>query len=96
MVRVKQLVWDEWNITHIARHEVIPEEVEEICHSDALVQQGHRGRLLIIGLTRGNKMITVIIDPEPEKGVYYVVTARSSSKRERKIYRHEKGDEGNE
>lgn len=41
-------------------------------------------------------MITVIIDPEPEKGVYYVVTARPSSKRERKIYKDRKGDEENE
>jgi uncharacterized DUF497 family protein len=89
VVRVKRLVWDEWNIAHIAKHKVIPEEVEEICHNDALVQQGHTGRLLIFGLTKGNKMITVIIDPEPEKEVYYVVTARPSSKRERNIYRDE-------
>ena len=41
-------------------------------------------------------MITAIIDPEPEKGVYYVVTARPSSKREKKIRKEEKGDENSE
>ena len=93
---IKRLIWDEWNTAHIARHKIIPDEVEKICHSDALVEEGHTGRLLIIGLAKVNKMITVIIDPEPEEGIYYVVTARSSSKRERKIYKDKKGGENNE
>lgn len=96
MVRVKRLIWDEWNIAHIARHKIVPEEVEEVCHSNALVQRGHTGRLLVIGLTKEGKIITAIIDPEPEKGIYYVVTARPSSKGERRIYQQEKGDENND
>lgn len=93
---IKRLIWDEWNTAHIARHKIIPDEVEKICHSDALVEEGHTGRLLIIGLAKSNKMITAIIDLEPEDGVYYVVTARPSSKRERKIYKDKKGGENNE
>lgn len=93
---IKRLIWDKWNIAHIAKHKIIPDEVEKICHSDALVEKGHTGRLLIIGLAKVNKMITVIVDPESEEGVYYVVTARPSSKRERKIYKDKKGDEKNE
>ena len=97
MLFIKRLIWNEWNTAHIARHKITPDEVEEICHGDdVLVQKGHTGRLLIIGLAKVNKMITVIIDPEPEEGVYYVVTARSSSKRERKIYKDKKGGENNE
>lgn len=96
MLIVRKLIWDAWNISHIARHHVTQDEVEEICHSDALVEKGHTGRLLIIGLAKGNRIITVIIDPEPEKEVYYVVTARPSSKRERKMYKDQKGDEENE
>jgi hypothetical protein len=29
MLFVRRLIWDTWNIAHIARHDVIPEEVEE-------------------------------------------------------------------
>lgn len=93
---IKRLIWDEWNTAHIARHKIIPDEVEKICHSDALVEEGHTGRLLIIGSIKASKMITVIIDPEPEEGAYCVVTARPSSKRERKIYKDKKGGENNE
>ena len=96
MLIIKRLIWDKWNIAHIAKHKIIPDEVEKICHSAALVEKGHTGRLLIIGLAKVNKMITVIVDPESEEGVYYVVTARPSSKRERKIYKDKKGDEKNE
>lgn len=93
MVNVRRLIWSEGNIAHIARHEITPEQVEEVCKTDALVQEGHSGRLLIIGLTKLKKMLTIIVDSEPEKGVYYVVTARAASTRERRMYRVEKGDE---
>lgn len=33
---IRKLIWDEWNIEHIARHHVSPEEVEQICKSENL------------------------------------------------------------
>ncbi len=30
---IDRLIWDAGNINHIARHSVIPEEVEEVCES---------------------------------------------------------------
>ena len=93
MLNIKKLIWDSWNIAHIARHDVVPEEVEFVCHNDPLVQEGKKGRLLVIGLTSDEKYLAVILDAEEEKGVYYPVTARTASKRERKIYIIEKGGE---
>lgn len=93
MVRVRRLVWDAWNIAHITRHDVTPEEVEDVCHTDALVQEGKKGRLLIIGLSKVGKMLTVIVDPEAQENVYYVTTARSTSKKERRLYTAKKGSE---
>lgn len=58
MIFIQKLRWDQWNIAHIARHNVIPEEVEEICHRDPLVQKGKKGRKLVIGSTSTNKIIT--------------------------------------
>lgn len=88
---VKRLVWDEWNIEHIARHGVNPREAEDVCRGNPVVQKGHSGRLAVFGPTPEGKIITVVIDPEGETGVYYPVTARPSSRKERAIYAGEKG-----
>ncbi len=90
MISILRLVWNEWNIKHIARHNVISDEVEEVCHHDPLVQEGKKGRLLIIGFTKNGRMLTVVLDPEEEKGVYYPVTARDSSRKEKRLYKQEK------
>lgn len=93
MLNIRKLLWDNWNISHIARHDVIPDEVEEVCQNNPLVQQGKKGRLLVIGLTGKKRALTVILDPEEEVGVYYPVTARLSSKKEGKVFATEKGGE---
>lgn len=88
---VKRLVWDEWNVENIARHGVSPREAEDVCRGNSVVQKGHSGRLAVFGPTPEGKMITVVIDLEDKTGVYYPVTARSSSRKERAIYAGEKG-----
>lgn len=93
VVKIRRLIWDEWNIAHIARHNVTPEEVEQVCHIDPVVQRGKKGRLLIFGPTKKGRMLTVILDPEVENGVYYPVTAYKASKKLIKIYLKEKGGE---
>ena len=32
---ISELLWDDWNEAHIARHHITPEEVEEICFGEA-------------------------------------------------------------
>ena len=31
-MRIDELLWDDWNIEHIAGHGVEPDEVEEACY----------------------------------------------------------------
>ncbi|MDO8691550.1 MAG: hypothetical protein Q7R39_16365, partial [Dehalococcoidia bacterium] len=62
MLVISHLIWDPWNVTHIARHGVTPEEVEEICHSNPVVQAGKKGRLLVFGPTLSARMLTVVVD----------------------------------
>lgn len=81
MVNIRKLLWDAWNIAHIARHDVTVDEVEEACQSSPVVQQGKKGRLLIYGTTISERTLTIVLDPEEESGVYYPVTARSSNKK---------------
>ncbi|HZS02167.1 MAG TPA: BrnT family toxin [Chloroflexota bacterium] len=89
MVFVRRLRWDAWNVTHIARHSVVPEEVEEVCHGDPLAQQTYSRRLVLIGPTATGRMLAVVLAPMG-RGVYYPVTARPASRKERGLYRQEK------
>lgn len=92
MLFIRRLTWDNWNMAHIARHGVIPEEVEEVCHGDYVVRQGYKNRIILVGPTRTRKMLAVMLESEGG-GVYYPVTARPASRRERGIYRREREGE---
>ena len=37
MLTIRRLVWEEANIAHIAIHDVVPEEVEQLCHGPFIV-----------------------------------------------------------
>lgn len=90
VIIIEQIVWDEWNVAHIARHQVTPGEVEEVVWGEPLAGETYAGRL--IGLTRKGRMLTVILAPKGT-GAYYTVTARAASKKERVLYREWKGGE---
>ncbi len=91
---VRHLVWDDWNVEHVGRHSVKPEEVEEVCHGDHIVRETYGDRLVLIGPTHAGRMVAAVLEPEPdEEAIYYPVTARPASRRERRLYREEKGGE---
>lgn len=86
MLVVRQLIWDAWNTAHIARHTVTPDEVEEICQKGPQAEEANKGRFRVTGITSKGRIISAFLDPEPAKGVYYTVTARDASKKERRAY----------
>lgn len=47
MLTIRRLIWDAWNVAHIARHHVIPEEVEEVCHGLPQTSQTYKGRIRV-------------------------------------------------
>ena len=89
MLSVRRLIWDAWNVAHIARHDVIPEEVEEVCHDQPVTSETYKGRLRVVGLTQSGRILTVILAPTPEAGVYYPITARPADRKERRNSREE-------
>lgn len=89
---IKELVWDTWNVTHIARHGVLRDEVEEICTSEAITSETYAGRIRVIGSTVVGRVLTVILAPKGDD-IYYPVTARPASRKERQIYEAHKGGE---
>ena len=90
MLLIRRLIWDKWNVAHIAHHDVIPDEVEEVCHGEYIVREGYKRRVMLIGPTKTERILAVVLDPEEEKGMYYVVTARPADREERRIYQEEK------
>jgi uncharacterized protein len=91
MLIIRRFIWDTWNIAHIARHDVIPDEVEEVCHGQPVTSQTYKGRLRVVGPTRSRRMLTVILAPTQEPGVYYPVTARPADRKERRSYEQQRG-----
>ena len=89
MFHVNRLIWDNWNVAHIARHEVTPDEVEQVCHSEPMVSKTYDKHLRLIGSTDGGRILTIIIASQGED-VYYPVTARAASRKERRRYREYK------
>lgn len=91
MLEVKRLIWDPANVAHIARHAVTPSEVAEACRGIHIVRTAYRGRLMVIGVTESGRTLTVVLDAAGD-GVYYPVTARPASRRERGLYDEQGSD----
>lgn len=90
MIAIDRLIWDSWNVAHIARHEVISVEVEEVCHGEPKVEEGYKGHLQLVGPTNAERVLAIILEPiEPR--LYYPITARDASRKERQRYREWKG-----
>lgn len=88
-MRIKNLIWDDWNEDHIAAHGVSLEEVEEICSSRGLVlRRGRAGTYAVFGQTAEGRELIVFLAPRgPHPGTFYPVTARLMNVRERRYYR---------
>ena len=84
-----RLRWYAWNAAHIARHQVTPTEVIELCQGNHLERAAYAARIMPIGPTQAGRMLSVVLDPEGDD-VYYVVTARPASRRERRVYGSQK------
>jgi hypothetical protein len=91
MLFVRRLIWDSWNIAHIARHDVIPDEVEEVCHGAPVTSQTYNGRIRVVGPTQARRMLTVILAPTDQQGIYYPITARPADRKERRHYEQQQG-----
>jgi uncharacterized DUF497 family protein len=84
--------WDSANIEHIARHNVTPEEAEQVTQNDPLdapaeLRNGEK-RTLHLGKTDAGRVLVVVVTER--NSMYRVVTARPAKKKERAFYsKHE-------
>jgi len=79
------LVWDEWNLEHIKKHNVSKYEAEIAFKSKDLLIESYRGRVTLISKTKRGRLLTIVLSFEKQKDAY-IVSARDSSKKEKEIY----------
>lgn len=92
-MRIREFVWPEDRVDHIGRHGVTPEEVEQACFGQAIVQrarsEGQNPIYHVLGRTvAGRYLFSVVIRLADGKG--YPVTARTMTDREKARYKRGK------
>lgn len=86
---IRKLIWDEWNIDHIVRHHVEPEEVEQACMSKNVFTKAKSGLYRLIGQSNDGRYLTILLAPR-FGGSFFPVTARDSDKKEKRRLKSEK------
>ena len=94
-MHIRGFEWDreddpEGNIAHIARHDVVPEEVEEALVDDPLVLRTGDGRYLAYGKTGDGRPLFVVLVSKAG-GIVRPLTARAMTDAERRLYRRRRG-----
>ena len=90
MRRIKDLFWDEETESHIARHHVTPQEVEEVCFGRHWMLRSSRKRKAVFGQAASGRYLLVILEMW-DYGEYWVITARDMDVAERRQYQAWKG-----
>lgn len=86
MVWFRDLIFDDWNREHIARHGVESDEVAEAVGNAAFMTRSRRETYQLVGQTEAGRSLSVILASR-RYGVYYVVTAREATREEQRRYR---------
>lgn len=88
---MREIRWTEWSEDHIARHGVVPEEVEQVVFSHPrYVATGRHGSVLVYGRTDSGRALLVVLSASRD-GTNFVVTARNMTKRERLAFERKGG-----
>lgn len=91
--RIKSLRWDDWNLEHITKHGMEPDDAAEVVWGSPIVDTTYKGRLRYTGLNAARRLLTVIVGADPDRpGVYYVFSVRPASRKERRQYVAQKGN----
>lgn len=90
-MRISRFEWDEGNIYHIARHNVEPDEAEEVFANFPHYRKAKINRMTAYGQTDSGRYLFVVFERK-SGGVIRVVTAREMNHSERRCYRRMKGE----
>lgn len=79
---IKKLIWDDFNIEHIKKHEVTKEEIEKAVKQVSYHRHTYDERYLAV--CEGEERTITVIVVRKSLSTYYVVSARTAKKSERK------------
>jgi len=89
-MRIRHILWPDDRIEHIARHAVTPEEFEEVCFANSLVQrakaEGENPVYYVLGQTDGGRYLFCVVIAFPD-GNGFPITARPMTEKEGRRYR---------
>ena len=84
---IARLDWDDSRVEHIARHNVEPGEVWEVCNDIShLARRQGRNRYLVYGQTFDGRYLFVVLE-RIQEFVYKPITARNMTEREKRNFR---------
>ena len=86
----KEYEWDDINIEHIARREVIPQEAEEACFNEPLIMRLGRNKYTTYGQSDSGRYLFLIVIYKGKRMVR-IITARDMTKSERSLYNRKRG-----
>jgi uncharacterized protein len=86
-VEITEFEWNESNIEHILRHNVSPDEVEDVAFDDEpWIKKGRKGTRYMLGYTAaGRYLFTVYVIKS--KGIATVITSMDMDEKTRKLYK---------
>ena len=89
LLGIEFLAWDDWNLAHITKHEVSPEEVREVVFGTAVAFPTYKNRHKLVGPTGSGRVLSVVVGQVPgDPHTYYVFSARPASRKERREFAH--------
>ena len=87
---IRKLIWPADRIDHVARHDIIPEEVEEVCLGEPLVlrakSEGANPVYNVLGQTESGRYLCCVVIRFPD-GNGYPITARPMDEKEKRRFK---------
>ena len=86
-MEIREFEWSDRNIEHIARHNVSPDEVEDVAFDDEpWIRKGRKGTRYMLGFTIGGRYLFIVYRLKSE-GISRVITAMDMDEKTRRLYK---------
>lgn len=93
-MKLTMFIWDTWNVEHISKHQVEPEEVEEAFHSGVFTRRTKKKitregiakrRYISLGETFSGRLLRIIWEMRERK--IFAITALDANNADRKLFK---------
>ena len=86
-MEIIEFEWDDSNIQHIARHNVSPDEVEDVAFEDEpWIRKGRKKSRYMLGYTIAGRYLFIVYVLR-HKGTARVITAMDMDQKTKRLYR---------